>query len=319
MKTRRLGKSGLEVSVVGLGCNNFGGRIDLDATRLVVDAALDRGITLFDTADAYGNRGGSESLLGEILGERRKNIVLATKFGLPMGDHFPLSGGASRRYIVSAVEASLRRLKTDWIDLYQLHRPDPETPIEETLRALDDLVAAGKIRYIGASKLAGWQLVEAEWSARQANLARFISHQDEYSLLSREIEREVLPAARAHGLGLLPYFPLAGGLLTGKYRPDAPLPAGARLTAGGPLAERFLNDANWKTVEALRGFAASRERSLLDLAFAWLLAEGAASVIAGATRPDQVAANVQAGDWTLTAADLAEIDRLLTASPGSES
>jgi len=314
MKTRRLGNSGLEVSVVGLGCNNFGGRIGLDATRAVVDAALDQGITLFDTADAYGNKGGSESLLGEILGERRKDIVLATKFGLPMGDRFPLKGGASRRYIVSAVEASLKRLKTDWIDLYQLHRPDPETPIEETLQALDDLVQTGKVRYIGASKLAGWQLVEAEWTARGANLTRFISHQDEYSLLSRDIEREVLPAARAYNLGLLPYFPLAGGLLTGKYRRDEPLPAGTRLAGGGPLTERFLTDTNWQKLEALEAFAAAREHTLLDLAFGWLLAKGAASVIAGATKPEQVTANVGAAAWALTAAELSEIDRLVSGS-----
>jgi aryl-alcohol dehydrogenase-like predicted oxidoreductase len=310
MDTRTLGRSGLRVSAIGLGCNNFGGRIDLEATRAVVHAALDHGITLFDTADIYGNRGGSETLLGETLGSRRKDIVLATKFGLPMDDS-GMAKGASRRHIVSALEASLQRLKTDWIDLYQLHWPDADTPIEETLRALDDLVRAGKVRYIGASNLTGWQLVEADWTARAANLTRFISHQDEYSLLKRDIEAELLPAARAYGIGLLPYFPLASGLLTGKYRREEALPEGTRLGAGGPLTDRFVTDANWQRVERLRAFAEARGHSLLDLAFAWLLAKGSASVIAGATRPEQIAANVRAADWVLQAADVAEIDQLI--------
>jgi aryl-alcohol dehydrogenase-like predicted oxidoreductase len=311
MKTRILGRSGLRVSEVGLGCNNFGGRIDLEATRAVVHAAFDQGITLFDTADYYGNRGGSETLLGQVMGERRKDIVLATKFGMPMDDAETLRGGA-RRYILTAVEASLKRLKTDWIDLYQLHRPDPDTPIEETLRALDDLVHAGKVRYIGASNFAAWQLVEAEWTARTANLNRFISHQDEYSLLKRDIENELLPAARAYGIGLLPYFPLASGLLSGKYTPGEPLPPGTRLATGGPLAERVLNEANWQKVGRLAAFADGRGHGLLELAFAWLLAKGAASVIAGATKPEQITANVRAADWTLDAADLAEIDQVLS-------
>ncbi len=311
MKTRPLGRSGLRVSEIGLGCNNFGGRIDLAATRAVVHAALDHGITLFDTADAYGNRGGSETLLGQVLGERRKDIVLASKFGLPMDDAQTKRGG-SRRYIVAAVEASLRRLDTDWIDLYQLHRPDPDTPIEETLRALDDLVRSGKVRYIGASNLAGWQLVEAEWAARGANLNRFISHQDEYSLLKRDIEADLLPAARTYGIGLLPYFPLASGLLSGKYRQGKPLPAGTRLAGSAPLAERWVNEANWRKVAGLEAFARARDKTLLDLAFTWLLAQGAASIIAGATKPEQIAANVATAAWTLTGDDLAEIDRVLT-------
>jgi aryl-alcohol dehydrogenase-like predicted oxidoreductase len=310
MKMRNLGHSGLRVSEVGLGCNNFGGRVDLDGTRAVVDAALEHGITLFDTADVYGNRGGSETLLGEVLGTRRKDIVLATKFGMVMNDAQTLKGG-SRRYIVSAVETSLKRLKTDWIDLYQMHRPDPETPIEETLRALDDLIRAGKVRYIGSSNFAGWQLVEAEFTAKTAGLNRFIAHQDEYSLLNRQIEKEILPAARACGVGLLPFFPLASGLLTGKYKHGEPPPQGTRLGNAGPLADRVLTDANWAKVGRLETFAQERGHSLLDLAFTWLLAKGAASVIAGATKPEQIAANARAANWELAPADLVEIDRLL--------
>jgi len=310
MSLRRLGNSELLVSEIGLGCNNFGGRSDLAETRIVIHAALDHGITLFDTADVYGNRGGSESFLGEVLGARRKDIVLATKFGMPMDEAKTLRG-ASRAYIVSAVEASLKRLKTDWIDLYQLHRPDAAIPIEETLRALDDLVRSGKVRYIGASNLAAWQLVEADWTSRTSGLARFISHQDGYSLLQREIEAELLPAARAYGIGLLPYFPLANGLLTGKYHRDAPLPPESRLGKGGPGASRVLNDLNWRKVALLESFATERGHSLLELAFSWLLAKGAASVIAGATKPAQIAANVSAGNWALTEEDLAEIDRRL--------
>jgi aryl-alcohol dehydrogenase-like predicted oxidoreductase len=309
MKIRSLGRYGPGVSEVGLGCNNFGRRIDLTATRAVVHAALDNGITLFDTADVYGDRGGAESLLGRILGERRRDVILATKFGMPMSDEGKFSG-ASRGYIVTAVEASLRRLQTDWIDLFQLHRPDPRTPIEETLRALDDLVRAGKVRYIGASNLKAWQLVEAEFTARAANLNRFVSHQDEYSLLQRGIEAELLPAARAYGIGLLPYFPLASGLLTGKYKRGAPPPPGTRLAREERLASRVLNEPNWEKVGRLQSFASARGHSLLDLAVAWLLAQGAASVIAGATNPEQVAGNVAAAGWTLEASDFAQIDQL---------
>lgn len=310
MEQRSLGRSGLRVSVVGLGCNNFGLRIDLEATKRVVHKALDLGITLFDTADVYGNRGGSETMLGQVLGERRKDIVLATKFALPMNDAETLKG-ASRRYILSAVEASLKRLKTDWIDLYQLHRPDPLTPIEETLRALDDLVRAGKVRYVGCSNLVAWQVVEAHWTAKQLGLNAFVSCQDEYSLLVRDVERELIPATQAYGLGLLPYFPLASGLLTGKYRRDAALPADGRFSHMQQLASRYLTDANWTKVERLEAFCASRGRSLLELAFSWLAAQPAvASVIAGATRPEQLEANTHATSWTLSADDLAEIDRI---------
>jgi aryl-alcohol dehydrogenase-like predicted oxidoreductase len=309
MDMRALGRSGLRVSVVGLGCNNFGGRIGLPETRAVVHKALDLGITLFDTADSYGNRGGSEEFLGEILGDRRKEIVLATKFGMPVDDaQVPRT---SRRYIMTAVEASLRRLKTDWIDLYQLHRPDPATPIEETLRALDDLIHHGKVRYIGSSNLAGWQAVDAHWTGLHLNLNRFISCQNEYSLLTRGIEKELIPAMQACGLGLLPYFPLAGGLLTGKYQRAAPMPSGARLSRGGGLADRYLTEKNWSIVERLAEFCKPRGKSLVDLAFSWLLAQPTlASVIAGATRPEQLEQNVKAAGWALTADDLKEIDQL---------
>ena len=310
MVIRNLGRSGLQVSLVGLGCNNFGGRIDLEASRSVVHRALDLGVTLFDTADIYGENGRSESFLGEILGSRRKDVVLATKFGSPMDAAGELKG-ASRRYILSAVEDSLRRLRTDWIDLYQLHVPDPTTPIVETLGALDDLVHQGKVRYVGCSNLPAWQVVEAQWTARQANLEAFISCQDEYSLVKRDIEAELLPAAQAYGLGLLPFFPLASGLLTGKYRRDAPLPVGTRLANTERLANRYLNEANWRIVEALDAFCRTRGRSLLELAFSWLAARPqVASVIAGATRPEQVEQNVKAADWQLSAEELAEIDRL---------
>jgi aryl-alcohol dehydrogenase-like predicted oxidoreductase len=310
MKQRRLGRSGLQVSLVGLGCNNFGGRIDLEASRKVVHRALDLGITLFDTADIYGEKGGSETILGQVLGDRRKDIVLATKFGMPMDEAERLKG-ASRRYILSAVDDSLRRLKTEWIDLYQLHTPDPVTPIEETLRTLEDLIRQGKVRYIGCSNLPAWQVVESLWTARQLGLNAFVTCQDEYSLVVRDPERELLPAMEAYGLSLLPYFPLASGLLTGKYTRNAVMPEGARLTKTKRLADRYLTDVNWQIVERLEDFCATRKRSLLELAFSWLVARPAVcSVIAGATRPEQVEQNVKAVEWALTPEDLAEVDRL---------
>src|SRR5262245_19767083 len=259
MQERNLGRSGLKVSVVGLGCNNFGGRTDLEQSRAVVHKALDLGITLFDTADMYGERSGSEIILGKILGTRRKDIVLATKFGWQLDDAGRMKG-ASRRYIFSAVEASLERLKTDWIDLYQLHKPDPDTPIEETLGALDDLVRQGKVRYIGCSNLPAWQVVDALWHSRTTRRERFVSAQDEYSLLKRDAERELIPALTANGLGLLPYYPLASGLLTGKYRRDA-MPEGARLTKYKNLAERAISERNWGVLERLEKFCRARGRS----------------------------------------------------------
>jgi aryl-alcohol dehydrogenase-like predicted oxidoreductase len=310
MDKRRLGSSALEVSVVGLGGNNFGGRIDFEATSRVVHKAIEIGINLIDTADSYGNNGGSEEWLGRILGEKRKDIVLATKFGLPMDDAGKLQG-ASRRYIMHAVEASLKRLNTHWIDLYQLHRPDPQTPIEETLRALDDLVRQGKVRFIGCSNLSAQQIAEAQATARRHGLAQFVSCQDEYSLLVRDVERELVPTAKRLGLGLLPYFPLASGLLTGKYKRGAALPPGSRLSKNARHAQRFANERNWRIVGELDTFAARRGHTLLELAFSWLLRdEVVASVIAGATDAQQVEQNVRAAGWKLSAEDLAEIDRI---------
>lgn len=314
MRLRNLGRSGLRVSEIGLGCNNFGGRIDLEASRAVVHRALDRGITLFDTADIYGERGGSETCLGQILGDRRKDIVLATKFGMAMDD-VDVKIGGSRRYIMAAVEDSLHRLRTDWIDLYQLHQPDPRTPIEETLRALDDLVRQGKVRYVGCSNLAGWQVAEAVETARRLNMQGFVSCQDELSLLVRGAEKELIPAATHYGLGLLPYFPLASGLLTGKYRRNHPMPEGARLTNTQRLADRYISADNMAKVEKLVDFCEARGRSMVELSFSWLLAKSpVASVIAGATRPEQVDANVEAGDWRLGAEEMEEIDAITLAS-----
>jgi aryl-alcohol dehydrogenase-like predicted oxidoreductase len=308
MQKRNLGRSGLLVSLVGLGCNNFGAFIDLEASRKVVDKAIDLGITLFDTADFYGKRGGSETMLGQILGDRRKDIVLATKFGLPMDEAETLKGG-SRRYIFSAIEASLRRLKTDWIDLYQLHQVDPLTPMEETLRALDDLIHQGKIRYIGISNHPAWKVADADWISRHLRLNAFVSCQDEYSLLVRDPERELIPMMTAHGLGLLPYFPLASGMLSGKYKRDH-LPEGTRL-ATAPYAKRFTTEANFQAVERLREFCTKRGHALLELAFSWLVANPInSSVIAGATKPEQLEQNVKAVNWALTPEDLAEIDAL---------
>lgn len=313
MEFRNLGRSGLRVSSIGLGCNNFGGRIDLEATRRVVHKALDLGITLFDTADVYGERGGSETCLGQVLGEQRKRIVLATKFGMAMSDDGSKSG-ASRRYIMTAVEDSLRRLHTDWLDLYQVHRADPLTPIEETLRALDDLVRQGKVRYIGCSNFSAWQVVEAQWASSTGHSEAFVSCQEEYSLLMRDIEGELIPAARKYGLGLLPYFPLASGLLTGKYRRNAAMPSESRLTTTQRLADRYLTERNWGLSERLGDFAAARGRSMLDLAFSWLLSRTpVASVIAGATRPEQLEQNVVAGGWQLSTDEVAEIDGITAA------
>ncbi len=320
MDYRTLGRSGLHVSTIGLGCNNFGGRIDLEASRLVIHAALDAGITLFDTADVYGalgigtsHKGASEEILGAVLGPRRQDIVLATKFAMPM-DEDGRKKGASRRYIVQAVEDSLRRLRTDWIDLYQQHRFDPHTPLEESMSALDDLVRAGKVRYIGCSNFAAWQVADAMWTARDRHLTPFISCQDELSLLVRDADKELLPAAERFGLGLLPYFPLASGMLTGKYQRNAVMPEGARLTSTQRLADRYLTDAHWPKVEKLADFCAARGHTMVELAFSWLLARSpVASVIAGATKVEQVTQNAAAGAWKLTAEELAEIDAITAA------
>ena len=315
MSYRRLGASGLAVSVVGLGCNNFGGRIDAERSNEVIDAALEAGITLFDTADSYGV-GRSEEILGAALRARgrRDDVIIATKFGSDLrganGADFGARGG--RRYIVRAVEASLRRLQTDWIDLYQVHWPDLATPLEETMAALDDLVRSGKVRYIGHSNFAGWQVADAAWIARTGHLTPFISAQNEYSLLKRDVEKDLIPACERFGLGVLPYFPLASGLLTGKYRRGEPAPEGTRL-ASGPAAAR-LAAAPWDTIEAVEKFAAQRDLSMLDVAIGWLAAQPAvASVIAGATRPEQVRANVAAVRWQPSAEDLVELDEITKA------
>lgn len=310
MDYRRLGHSGLWVSAVGIGCNNFGAKCDEAATRAVVHACLDAGITLFDTADMYGNRGGSETLLGRILGHHRKDIVLASKFGLPMGEGAYLNG-AGRHYIMRAVEDSLRRLRTDHLDLYQVHRPDPATPIEETLRALDDLVRDGKVRYVGCSNFAGWQLAEAEWAARAGGTVRFISAQNGYSLVDRRIEGELVPAANAYGVGILPYFPLANGLLTGKYQRNHAMPDGARMTERPTRAEEVLTDRNWTIAEKVADYAAARGHSLLEAAIGWLASQDhVPSVIAGATTAEQVAQNAAAADWRMTAEEIADINAL---------
>lgn len=302
MRYRQLGESGLTVSVIGLGGNNFGGRIGLEETRGVVDAAIDCGVTLVDTADIYGNRGGSEQLLGQVLAGRREQVVLATKFGMDMGEGTGACG--SRKYIRRAVEASLRRLQTDYIDLYQYHEPDGITPLEETLATLDDLVTEGKVRYIGSSNFAGWQIADADWIARTQHQARFVSAQNHYSLLRRDAEREVIPSCVNRGVGVLPYFPLANGLLTGKYRRGQAPPRGTRLTGH----ETELTDDVFDQLEALERFGAEHGRSLLDVAVAGLAAMPAvASVIAGATKPEQVRANATAGEWELSSDELAKL------------
>jgi 1-deoxyxylulose-5-phosphate synthase len=316
---RRVGKSGLTVSTVGLGCNNLGrantATESQEATNAVVSAALDAGITLFDVADTYGREPGlSETMLGKALGNRRADVVLATKFGMDMKGASGLDFGArgSRRYIIQAVEASLRRLGTDWIDLYQFHTPDPLTPIEETLAALDALVSSGKVRYIGHSNRAGWQIAQAEYVARQLGGARFISTQNHYNLLDRRAELEVTPAAEEFGLGVLPYFPLANGLLTGKYSPGH-APEGSRLSH---TRTNMVHDADWEQLGAFSRFAKQRGLTEIEVAFSWLAAQkSVASVIAGATRPEQVRQNAAAADWVPSDADLAELDSIFPAAP----
>ena len=308
MRYRTLGDSGLLVSVVGLGCNNFGGRIDLQRTRAVVDAAIDAGITLFDTAEMYGKDGGSELALGEVLAGRRDKVVLATKFGhqkVDMG-YGPAAGAkGGRGYIRLAVEKSLRRLRTDYIDLYQLHTPDPLTPIEETIAALDELVAEGKVRYIGHSNLSGWQLADA--AHKSAARTPFISAQNQWSMVDRGVEAEVVPAAAAFGLGVLPYFPLANGMLTGKVRRGRQLPAGSRIATRSHL----VTDEKLDTVEALIEWGAERGVSILEIAIGGLAAQpGCASVIAGATSAEQVIANAAAGEWEPAQEELAELDKI---------
>jgi aryl-alcohol dehydrogenase-like predicted oxidoreductase len=322
MEYRQLGQSGLTVSVVGLGCNNFGGKpvnadsgtvyglMGIDDTRAVVDAAFDAGVTFFDTADVYGN-GGSEEQLGVILKDRRKEVVLATKWGSGMESRQDIAWG-SRRYIRAACEASLKRLDTDYIDLYQMHWQCPRTPVEETIAALDELVAEGKVRYIGHSHFGGWEVADADWTARSNGHERFISAQNHYSLLERGAERELIPACERFGVGLLPYFPLANGWLTGKYRRDRPAPEGSR------MAGREIDERTYDIIEGLIAFAEARGRTIVDVAIGALLYQRAVGcVICGATRPSQAVANAAAATWRATADDMAALDRLLSPDSGA--
>jgi aryl-alcohol dehydrogenase-like predicted oxidoreductase len=306
MEHRQLGRSGPLVSAVGLGTNNLGSRLDDRAAAEVLDRAFELGVTFIDTADVYGRSygagaGASESQLGRLLGARRRDVVLATKFGHEMSDSLA-ERGASRRWIEKAAEASLRRLQTDWIDLYQLHVADPATPIEETLRALEDLVQAGKVRYVGHSNLAAWQIVDADWTARAHDLARPVSAQMHYSLLAREIQAEVIPACEALGLGIIPYFPLESGFLTGKYRRNG---AGTGRLVGSDREAGMKTPTNFDRLEPMEAFAVERGRGLLDLAFGWLLSQPIVGpVIASASTAEQVAANVAAAEWRLSAAEM---------------
>ncbi len=323
MRYRQLGRSGLTVSLVGLGCNNFGGAntsiaganaayglMDLEQTRAVVDAAFDAGVTFFDTADLYGN-GGSEVFLGQILSDRRHEVVLATKWGAGMDDRRDIAWG-SRRYIRQACEASLRRMATDYIDLYQMHWPDPRTPVEETIAALDELVREGKVRYIGHSHFKPWQIADADWLARSHGHERFVAAQDHYSLLARDAERELIPACAHFGVGLLPYFPLANGWLTGKYRRDRPAPEGTRM-AGKPIDAR-----TYDVIEGLADFAEARGIAMVDVAIGALaVRDEVASIITGATRPEQIVANAKAIEWVPTNEDMAALASVLAGERGS--
>jgi aryl-alcohol dehydrogenase-like predicted oxidoreductase len=312
LEHRPIGTSDLRASVVGLGCNNFGGRLDEAASRPVIDKAIDLGVSFFDTSDSYGNRGGSETVLGNVLGPRRKQIVLATKFGWPMDDEGKKKG-ASRAYVFQALEASLSRLKTDWIDLYQLHVPDPATPIEETFEALEQLVRDGKIRYYGCSNFSAEGVAAAQAKAREMGVRGFVTSQDHYNLLSREIETDMIPELRRQDMSLLPFAPLANGLLTGKYRKDAPMPQNTRVANSPRQAERYLGGEGWRVIEDLVAFSARRGHTLLELAFAWVAAQDpVCSVIAGAMTPEQVAANVAAIGWRLSGEELAEIEKITT-------
>jgi aryl-alcohol dehydrogenase-like predicted oxidoreductase len=310
MELRQLGSSDLKVSIIGLGCNNFGGRIDLEATRKVIDATLAAGVNHLDTADIYGGGGRSEEFIGQCLGARRKDVVLATKFGKPMADN-PADRRGTRTYILSAVEASLRRLRTDWIDLLYMHEPDPGTSFDETLRAIEELRTAGKVRAFAGSNFTAGETGDAVDAAKRLGVPGFVATQDEYSLLERGIEDALLPVLETHRLSLVPYFPLAGGALSGKYRKDKPMPAGARLTNAQSSADRFLGGARADTVEALVAFAEQRGHTLLELALSWLAARPTvASIITGATKPEQIETNVKAVGWKLSAEELAEVDRI---------
>ncbi len=317
MEYRKLGNSGLKVSEIGLGGNNFGEDqranwgIDEQATALVINHAMDLGINFIDTADWYGNRGRSEEFIGRAVKGRRSQVIIATKFAFPTGEG-PNDYGGSRYHIMRAIEASLRRLDTDYVDLYQMHRPDPTTPIEETLRALEDLIRDGKVRYIGCSNFAAWQLCEALWTSRVNNLASFITVQPRYNLLDRTIERELVPCCQAHGIGVVPWGPLAGGFLTGKYLKGRETPADSRFASSAmPIFSDLLGESGYDKVTRLQAFAEERGHSVGELAIAWLLARPwLSSVIAGAKKTEQVAANVAAAEWKLTPEEVDQIDEL---------
>ena len=307
MQYRTLGNSDLKLSVLGLGCNNFGGRADVPTTKRVIDHCLDVGVNHFDTADIYGGDGKSEDFMGQVIGDKRKKMIIATKFGLPM----TAGSGGSRKYVTSAIEASLKRLRTDYIDLYYLHKPDLKTPIEETLGALNDLKKQGKIRWYANSNMEDAEIDAADAAARKNNFTPFVAAQDELSLIKRGTERERIPAMLRHNLAFIPYFPLASGLLTGKYKRNAPLPEGTRLSSAGRLADVFMNEKNMELTFKIGDFCEKRKLNMLDVAFAWLLAKPyITSVIAGAVKPDQIDANAKATEFKLSAADLAELDKI---------
>ena len=321
MEYRYLGKSGLQVSAIGLGTNNFGGRTDEETSVRVLLHALDLGINFIDTANQY-SKGESEDIIGRALGDRRHDIVLATKGGSIWGTG-PNESGASRKHIMDAVEASLRRLRTDYVDLYYIHRPDPNTPIEETLDTLDELVRQGKIRYIGCSNYQAWQACEAAHTSRSRHIPSFICAQNEYSMINRSVERELLPFCRAYGVGLVPFYPLAAGFLTGKYRPGEPLPKGARYDDASKarpaqaalargLQERFLNDRNFGVLPPLEEYASQAGHTLAELALAWLASNPAvSSVLVGASNTDQLDANVKGVEWRLTPEESASVNQIL--------
>jgi len=310
MKYRHLGASGLEVSEVGIGTNNFGGRLDTAQSAAVVHSALDAGINLFDTANMYSH-GVSEEFLGKALKGRREEAVVATKFGM-LWEEGPHGKGGSRKHIIDQLDGSLKRLGTDYVDLYQIHREDPDTPIDETLGALTDVIKAGKVRYIGCSNYDAWRMADAMWTSERYGLARFISAQPEYSMLVRDIESEVLPACESYGLGILPYFPLAHGFLTGKYKRGEPIPEGTRLALTPNAQGKRLTDDNFDALDKLESFVRARGKNLVDLAFAWLLANGAvSSVIAGASNPEQVKQNASTVEWELSSDEMDELDDIL--------
>ena len=310
MEYRSLGHSGLKVSLLGLGGNNFGRQVDAATTAAIVAKCVDLGVTFFDSADVYGNRGGGEETLGAALKAYRRNIVLSTKAGGSMGEG-PYAGGASRKYLIGALDASLKRLGTDYVDLYYIHFPDMRTPIEETLRALDDMVRSGRVRYIGCSNFSGWQVAESAWTSRREHLETFVCAQNQYSLLERGIERDLAPACLEHGVGVVPFYPLASGLLTGKYRRDETPPEGSRLSLGLPIYRGVLERSNFETIAKLEAFAEERGHTLIELALGWLASQPfVSSIIAGATRPEQVEENSRSLDWRLSPEEMSAVDAI---------